>query len=118
MGLKEFTKKLNEGNSIEFMSNRTKGELSEIIDVLLTITDFAFLKNDDGDYAVFIVKEIPDSFYFGGLVITENLKTLEDNGFKAEIQKDGLPCKITARKSKNKKTYYAIEFYPESDLPF
>lgn len=113
MSLKDFTKKLNEGNSIPFMEGRTKGDLAEIKDNILTISDFAFLKNEEGDYVVFIVKEIPDSFYFGGMVITDNLKAIENEGYKEEVQKEGLPCKITARKSKSKKTYYAIEFYPE-----
>lgn len=114
MDLKDFTRKLNEGNSIPFMEGRTKGELDEIIDKNVTITNFAFLKNDEGDYAVFVVKEIPDSFYFGGLVITENLKKLEEEGYKAEIEEKGLPVCVRVKKSKNKKTYYMLEFYPEA----
>lgn len=113
MSLKDFTKKLNEGNSIPFMEGRTKGELDELVEKNVTITNFAFLKNDEGDYAVFVVKEIPDSFYFGGLVITENLKKLEEEGYKEEIEANGLPVCVKSKKSKNKKNYYMLEFYPE-----
>lgn len=114
MNLRDFTKKLNEGNSISFMEGRTKGELDEILDKSVTLADFAFLKNDDGEFAVFVVKEIPDSFYFGGLVITENLKKIEEAGFKEEVIKLGLPLAVRSKKSKNKKTYYMLEFYPEA----
>lgn len=114
MNLKDFTKKLSEGNSISFMEGRTKGDLEEITNKNVTLSDFAFLKNDEGEYAVFIVKEIPDTFYFGGLVITENLRRLEEEGFKAEIEKNGLPVCVKTRKSKNKKNYYLFEFFPEN----
>ena len=114
MGLRDFAKKLNEGITIKFMEGRTKGELEEIKDKNLTINNFAFLKNEEGEYAVFTVAEIPDSFYFGGLVITENLKKIEEEGLKEEVEKEGLPVLISQRKSKNKKLYYAIEFYPEA----
>lgn len=113
MRLKDFAKKLNEGNSIKFMEGRTKGELEEIKDKVLTINNFSFIKNEDGEYAVFTVAEIPDSFYFGGLVITDNLKKIEEEGLKEEVEKEGLPVLINQRKSKNKKLYYSIEFYPE-----
>lgn len=113
MSLRDFAKKLNEGNSIKFMDGKTKGELEEIKDKVVTINHFDFIKNEEGDYAVFTVAEINDSFYFGGLVITENLKKIESEGLKPDVEKEGLPCIITSRKSKNKKTYYSVEFYPE-----
>ena len=115
MSLRDFAKKLNEGITIKFMEGRTKGELEEIKDKNLTINNFAFLKNEEGEYAVFTVAEIPDSFYFGGLVITDYLKKIEaEEGLKEEVEQQGLPVLITQRKSKNKKLYYAIEFYPEA----
>ena len=111
MDLKDFTKKLTEKNSILFMEGRTKGDLAEIVDKNVTVNNFAFLKNEEGEYSVFTVKEIPDSFYFGGMVITEHLKELEV--YREEIEKEGLPICIKAKKSKNKKNYYVMEFYPE-----
>ena len=114
MSLKDFTKNLKEGNSIKFMEGRTKGDLSEIEGKNVTINNFAFLRNDEGEYAVFTIKEVADTFYFGGMVITDNLKQIEAEGYKEEVEKEGLPVCISARKSKNKKTYYACEFYPEA----
>ena len=113
MDLRDFTKKLNEGNSIPFMEGRTKGELTELVDKNVTLRDFAFLRNDEGEYAVFVVDEIQDSFYFGGMVITENLKLLENEGYKEDIKNNGLPVKVFSRKSKNKKNYYGFIFCPE-----
>ena len=114
MSLRDFAKNLNEGNSIKFMEGRTKGDLSEIADKNVTINNFNFLKNEEGEYAVFTVAEIPDSFYFGGLVITDSLRKIEEEGYKEEVEKVGLPVIISQRKSKNKKLYYAVEFYPEA----
>ena len=113
MNLYDFAKNLNEGNSIKFMEGRTKGELEEIIDKNLTLENFSFLNNNETEYAVFIVREIPDTFFFGGLVITDNLKKLEAEGFKDEIIENGLPVCVKERKSKTKKTYYTMEFFPE-----
>ena len=113
MNLKDFAKKLNEGNSIPFMSGRTKGDLQEIANKTLILRNFSFIKNEDGEYSVFIVDEIPDSFYFGGMVITDVLKSLELNGYKDEIIETGLPIKVYSRKSKNKKNYYGLELCPE-----
>ena len=113
MNLKDFAKNLKKGNTITFMEGRTKGDLAEIIDKQLTLKNFAFLKNEEGEYAVFIVNEIPDTFYFGGTVITDNLKSLENAGYKEEIIEVGLPIKVYSKRSKNKKTYYGLDLFPD-----
>ena len=115
MGLKEKAKSLNSGNGIEFMENRTKGEVEELIDQTLTIRDYAFITGDDGEYAVFIVDEVEDKFYFGGMVVTEDLKQFTPEEHE-EIRKDGLPTLFSKRTNKKgKREYTAIEFYPEED---
>lgn len=113
MNLRDFAKNLKKGNTISFMEGRTKGDLGELVDVTVTIKNFAFLKNEEGEYAVFIVNERPDNFYFGGMVITDNLKSLENAGYKDEIIEVGLPVKVYSRKSKNKKTYYGLDLCPD-----
>lgn len=115
MSLKEKAMKLNSGKGIEFMSERTKGELDELLDKECTIVDFAFINGQEGEYAVFIVKEIEDSFYFGSSVVTEKLKALEED--LEEVKKEGLPVIFKEVKSKKtKRKYINCEFYPE--LPF
>lgn len=112
MSLKEKMTKINKG--ITFMDDRTKGETEELIGKVVTITDYDFINGVNGDYVVFIVKEIPDSFYFGGMVLTDNLKELTADE-KKELQEKGLPCKFTMVKSKEtKRTYTNCEFYPEA----
>ena len=120
MSLKEKAESMNSGKGIEFMSNRTKGEMKELLDNVVTIRDYAFINGEDGEYAVFIVDEIKDSFYFGGSVITNNLKELSEEEHQ-ELKAEGLPTLFTERKAKKgNRTYIAVEFYPETsdDLPF
>ena len=107
MSLKEKAMKMNSGNGIEFMANKNKGD---------------FIKGENGEYVVFVIDEISDEFFFGGSVLTEDMKKFTEEE-KAEIIENGLPVKFTQRKSKNKRPYTAVEFYPEEtededDLPF
>lgn len=111
MSLKEKMTKLNKG--ISFMEGRTKGETEELLNKVVTICDYDFITGSNGEYVVFIVKEISDSFYFGGMVLTDSLKSLTDDE-KKELQENGLPCKFSIVKSKEtKRTYTNCEFYPE-----
>ena len=100
---------------LPFMDGREKGDNKDLINVPVTITDYGFLPNDDGElYAVFIVKEREKVFYFGGAVLTERLQTLDADGYRDEIIEDGLPILMTERKSKkSNRTYTAVEFFPE-----
>lgn len=120
MGLKEKMLKMNNNEGIKFMSERTKGDIHELIGQKVTIKDYDFLTGDNGDYVVFIVDEIKDSFYFGGSVLTNNLKTLSEED-KEEVRANGLPVEIYEAKSKNKRNYIGAKFYPDEvvdDLPF
>ena len=112
MGLREKAESLNSGKGIEFMEGRTKGETEELLDKIVTIRDYAFITGDDGEYAVFIIDQVKDKFYFGGKVLTDNLKSF-DLSDHAEVIAEGLPTKFSSRKSKAKRNYVAVEFYPE-----
>lgn len=104
--VKELTKKLS------IMEGRTKGENCEIENKVVTINDFDIIKGEN-DYAVYTVKEIEDTFFFGGMVLTEHLKQLEAEGYKEAIQKEGLRVMIKESKSKKGRTYYSVEFEPQ-----
>ena len=121
MSLKEKAMKMNSGNGIEFMENKNKGEMMELYNRVCTIRNYDFIKGEDGEYVVFVIDEINDEFFFGGQVLTEDMKEFTEEE-KAEIIENGLPVKFTQRKSKNKRPYTAVEFYPEEteddDLPF
>lgn len=120
MSLKEKMLKKNNNEGIKFMSERTKGDIHELIGQKVTIRDFDFLSGDNGEYVVFIVDEIADSFFFGGSVLTANLKDLSIDE-KEEVKVNGLPVEIYEAKSKSKRNYIGAKFYPDEvtdDLPF
>ena len=105
---------------LPFMDGREKGDAKELVGQVTTIVDFGFLKGDateegnvNRDYACFIVKEHSDKFYFGGTVLTDQLQQLEAEGYHDEIVAEGLPMLMSEKKSKNKRTYINVEFYPE-----
>ena len=120
MSLKEKAESMNSGVKVDFMKGRESGKMGEILGKKYTIIDYDFLKDDKNEeYAVFILDEIKDKFFFCGTVLTKNLKTFTDEE-KAEVQKDGLPVLFREQKSKTtKRNYTAVIFYPaEDDLPF
>lgn len=99
---------------LPFMDGRDKGDTKELLSQVTTITEYGFLPNDKGgQYAVFIVAERPSKFYFGGMVLTDQLLQLEAEGYHEAINAEGLPMLMTEKKSKNKMTYTNVEFFPE-----
>ena len=99
---------------LPFMDGREKGDAKELVGQVTTIIDYGFLKGDDGrDYVAFITKERTGTFYFGGTVLTDQMAQLEAEGYRDEITSEGLPMLMTEKKSKNKRTYVNVEFYPE-----
>ena len=112
MSLRERAEGMNSGKGIEFMDKRTKGETEELLDQVVTIRDYAFISGQDGEYAVFIIDEDADKFYFGGKVITDNLKAFSEEEHE-ELKEEGLPTLFAERVSKNKRKYISVEFYPE-----
>ena len=74
MSLKEKAMKMNSGNGIEFMANKNKGEMMELYDRVCTIRNYDFIKGEDGEYVVFVIDEINDEFFFGGSVLTDDMK--------------------------------------------
>lgn len=99
---------------LPLMEGREKGETKDLIGTINTITDFGFLPDDKGEpYAVFVVKERSDKFYFGGEVMTDRLTQLEAEGYHADVVSEGLPILMTEKKSKNNRNYINVEFYPE-----
>lgn len=99
---------------LPFMDGRDKGETKDLLATVNTIEEYGFLPNDDGEvYAVFIVKERPKHFYFGGRVLTDHLSQLEAEGYHEAIRAEGLPMLLTEKKSKNNRSYTNVEFYPE-----
>lgn len=100
------------------MNGRDKGELDKLIGEVVVIRDFDFLTDSENnkEYVVFIIEEDDSKFFFGGTVLTDKLKELENDDYKEEIIKDGLPCLFGKKEPKDKKkqAYTTVEFYPET----
>lgn len=116
IGLQGFTESLNR-TEIYFMAGRDKGEMSTLIGETVTIRDYDFIKtgDEDEDYAVFIIDEDVSNFYFGGSIITDKLKQIEESGYHATVFHDGLPTLFKTKKSKNGRNYTNVAFYPKAD---
>lgn len=99
--------------NLPLMENREKGDFSRLHGTNVTIDDYGFMTDGDKDYAAFTVKEDDKTFYFGGMVLTEQLHELDNDGYGDEIRKNGLPVRFGEKKSKTKKNYTTVEFYPE-----
>ena len=99
---------------LPFMEGKDKGDTKELIGQDSTIIEYGFLPNDAGEvYACFIVKERPSKFYFGGTVITYRLTQLEAEGYHEAIVAEGLPVRMTEKKSKNGRFFTNVIFFPE-----
>ena len=100
---------------LPLMDGRDKGETSELIGQVSTISDYGFIPNDAGEaYVVFNVKERSDKFYFGGSVLTARMLDLENEGYHDAIVAEGLPVLFTEEKSrKTNRMYTNVKFYPE-----
>lgn len=102
-------------NQLPLMENREKGDMTELLGQITTITDYGFLPNDTGEpYIVFTVAERPETFYFGGSVLTARMLELDAEGYRDAILEEGLPVlfkEVVSKKSKRK--YIDVIFYPE-----
>lgn len=99
--------------SLPLMENKEKGDFSRLHGSYVTINDYGFMKDDGKEYVAFTIKEDDKFFYFGGQVLTENLQDLDADGYGDEIRKEGIPVFFDTKKSKNKREYTTVEFFPE-----
>lgn len=103
---------LNEvNNGLPFMVGREKDaiELGETI----TIKDYGFLTGEDGEFICFIDNTNHDKYFFGGSVLTEKFKQIENAFTPEEIQEllsEGIDIICTEKKSKNNRKYVSVEF--------
>ena len=102
-------KKAFKGKTIDFMNGREAGKMADLIDKEVIITDIDIIKSRKDEYAVFIIKQDANHFYFGGEVLTNFVRTLEDVDFE-EIRRDGCKVKFTSAKSKDGFTYTNVDF--------
>lgn len=106
-----------EMEGIPFMEGRTLAkDFSDILGVVVKITDYGFINGDDGEYTVFIVEDNEKKFYATGKVLTQDLHTLEEaigvDEFKAAVKEEGLEVLFGRKKSKNNREYTTVKLFP------
>lgn len=101
----------NKHSRLEIMEGKEKADVQDLLDKVIHIDNFDFLTGDDGEYAVFTVKETEGLFYFASSVLTQELKDIENDGMKEDALSETIAVKLYERKSKNgKRTYIAVEY--------
>ena len=100
---------------IPFMDNADKGDMHDILGEPVHISDFGFIKGDEGDYAVIQIAEKPDTFYFCNAVITDMLKQVELDDMKDELAKQVIKFELAT--SKKGREYFRFEF-ANDNIPF
>ena len=99
-------------SGLPFMDGKEK---LEVTGEILTVDDYGYLEGDDGEYVVISLKEYPHHFIYGGSVVTDAFKKLENKiGAESMVQliQHGLTFKLSELVSKNKRKYIRILFFP------
>lgn len=95
--------------SIDFMDGRDRADLADLCTgEKYHIEEFAFLSGENGEYAVFTVKENENFFYFGNSVVSDVLKQLETDNMSEELRSVGVVFEKVV--SKKKREYITIRF--------
>lgn len=125
MNLENILAKVKEvtASGLPFMEGREKGDLDKLIGETITITDYGFMEQIDKDgvvkeYVAFILKEDDENFFFGGQVLTDSMKKIEDSLTDKEIEKlleNGIPVALGKKKSKNNREYTTCNFFPNQE---
>lgn len=112
--------KFKKGAGVPFMEDAVKIDIP--INEPLTITDYGFIANDEGDFVVLQFAEYPNSFAFGNSIATETIHTIEEDfsNDKKEILAALATVKVLFQKVKSKKGrfYTSIEFIEDVNVPF
>lgn len=116
--LKAKAKRVTE-NGLPFMEGREKLEMDgNLLDTNLTVDNYGFMKGEFGEYAVITFKEYPQHFVQGASVVTQAFKNLDDSLTQEEVElliEEGFIVKFSKVKSKNKKNYVNVDFFPTEE---
>lgn len=108
---------------LPFMEGREKGDLNDLINTTVVIKDYGYMEDVDKngevkEYASFIIEENDKEFFFGGQVLTDNLKKLDEVLTDKELEQlleNGIPVVLGKKKSKNKREYTTCNFFPNQE---
>lgn len=109
VSLKERVKDL--GVAIKLANGREKGDLEDLMGETITINNAEMVYIDTDSYVAFTIEEDSEKFYFGGLVLTQDLSTLLEEGYLDEIKQYGLTVILSKEKSKKTGNKYTKVTY-------
>lgn len=97
-------------NSTIDLEGKTQLKKDDILDNVFTIIDYSFARTSNGETSVILFKETPDKFLFGGKVITNLLKDIDDepDAVKA-LKEEGLKVRFFNSTSRSGKDYINVE---------
>lgn len=97
-------------NSTIDLEGKTQLKKGDILDNELTINDYSFARTSNGETSVILFKETPNKFLFGGKVITNLLKDIDDepDAVKA-LKEEGLKVRFFNSMSRSGKDYINVE---------
>ena len=92
------------------LEGKTQLKKDEVLNIELTINDYSFARTCNGETSVILFKETPDKFLFGGKVITNLLKDINDDpeAVKA-LKEEGLKVRFFNSTSRSGKDYINVE---------
>lgn len=99
-------------SGLAFMEGKEKTDLAD--GELYNVKEYGYMKGDKD--AEFVVVSDGETFAFGGAVVTEAFRKLDEQLSEKELEElleEGIPMLIAKKKSKNKRTYTTCEFFPE-----
>ena len=97
-------------NSTIDLEGKTQLKKEEVLDIELTINDYSFARTSNGETSVILFEEKPDKFLFGGKVITNLLKDIDDDpeAVKA-LKEEGLKVRFFNSTARSGKDYVNVE---------
>ena len=98
-------------NSTIDLEGKTQLKKEEVLDIELTINDYSFARTSNGETSVILFEEKPDKFFFGGKVITNLLKDIDDDpeAVKALKEEEGLKVRFFNSTARSGKDYVNVE---------
>ena len=102
-----FKKFSNEG--IPFMDNAKKGDITDLQGEILHISDWGYITKRNGKFAVITFKEHPGYFYFGGLVLTNMLETIDEDGEQVLMKSQGIVLETKTTKD-GERSFMTVDF--------
>ena len=103
-------------SGLAIMEGRETGDIEGILEENVMVNNYEFGMSKDGEYVAFTIEGNDTEFFFGGSVITETFKKLDNiltDEEKKELLSNGLDTYIEEIRSENKRKYKKCTFFKD-----